>query len=217
MFKAFKLPLAWSGGPQGGGEGFEKPGLKKRGERAGESSRPRLKPPGKFIEQGVRVCSVLDSLLSLFHLFSACAPPLFPSFQSTRLDIENNFNLKSLNTPAGSVGEERRGAYARERPKKEMERNGSVRQRMEDRELPEREKRREKERKRECVCKREREKEREREIGAREAQGLCESGRYFEFPFNLKYKDPSLHGPCRPETRNPLKGDAISPTLAPST
>lgn len=58
---------------------------------------------------------------------------------------------------------------------------------------------------------------REKERGTGEAQGLCESGRYFEFPFNLKYKDPSLHGPCRPETRNPLKGDAISPTLAPST
>lgn len=60
-------------------------------------------------------------------------------------------------------------------------------------------------------------KKREKERGPGEAQGLCDSGRYFEFPFNLKYKDPSLHGPCRPETRNPLKGDVISPTLAPST
>lgn len=59
-------------------------------------------------------------------------------------------------------------------------------------------------------------KKREKERGPK-VQRLCESGRYFEFPFNLKYKDPSLHGPCRPETRNPLKGDVISPTLAPST
>lgn len=96
------------------------------------------------------------------------APPPSPlRFEGTRLDIENNFNLKSLNTPDRKGGSER----TVERPKRDREerRTGNC----------------------------------ERTSRRKGDAGLCESGRYFEFPLNLKYKDPSLRGPCRPGNSQP--------------